>query len=124
MASDIVNHLNAVQTATPADQGVNRSAVMSPRGLQSTEREVKEASVETESANAEPLEAVVENVNDYVQNVQRQLSFSIEKESGKTVIRVVDSATDELVRQIPSEEFLELAKALEKAKGILLQAEA
>ncbi|MDH5361091.1 MAG: flagellar protein FlaG [Gammaproteobacteria bacterium] len=124
MASDIVNHLNAVQTATPAEQGVNRSAVMSPRGLQSTEREVKEASVETESANAEPLEAVVENVNDYVQNVQRQLSFSIEKESGKTVIRVVDSATDELVRQIPSEEFLELAKALEKAKGILLQAEA
>jgi len=123
MASDVVNHLNVAQTAIPVEQGNTNAAVMTSRGMQASQAETKPVESATEAGADKPIEDVVEVVNDYMQNVQRQLNFSIEKDTGRTVIRVMDSATNELVRQIPSEEFLVLAKALEKAKGILLQVE-
>jgi flagellar protein FlaG len=75
------------------------------------------------------LEAAVSKVADYVQNVQRNLSFSVDKESGHTVVKVIDSKSDEVIRQIPSEELLALARRLtdmhrEDGKGVLVQSSA
>ena len=52
---------------------------------------------------------------------QRSLSFHIDKGSGRTVITVVDAATNEVVRQIPAEEVLALSRALE-CTGALVDA--
>jgi len=123
MASDIVSPINTTGTVAP-EIANTQAAVMVPRGILPTEASAKPAAEVMEKENPKPIEDVVDNVNEYVQTMSRTLNFSIEKDTGQTVIKVVDSHTDELVRQIPSEEFLELAKALEKAKGILLRAEA
>jgi len=47
-----------------------------------------------------------------VQTVQRDLQFKVDEELDRTVIRVVDSDTGELIRQIPDDIFLELARRL------------
>lgn len=52
------------------------------------------------------------------------LEFSIDAESDRLVVKIIDSATGELVRQIPMEEMLALAKALGRLKGLLLQTKA
>lgn len=70
------------------------------------------------------LHDAVSDVEHYVQNIHTHLSFSVEKDTGETVIKVVDSETDELIRQIPSQEFLEIAKALEKTKSLLMKTKA
>ena len=44
--------------------------------------------------------------------------------TGKTVIKVVDSSTHELIRQIPSEEMLEIARALDRLQGLLVHQKA
>lgn len=44
------------------------------------------------------------------------LSFSIEKEMGSTVVSVLDNNTEDIIRQIPSEEFLKLAKRIHDLK--------
>ena len=59
------------------------------------------------------LEAAVSKLNDYVQSIRRTLSFSIEESTGRTVIKVYDAETDELIRQIPPEETIKLAEVLE-----------
>lgn len=41
-------------------------------------------------------------------------SFSIDEATGKTVVRITDAQTGELIRQIPAEEMLEIARALER----------
>ena len=63
------------------------------------------------------LQEAVNQINDYVQSVQRDLSFSLDGESGRTVIRVIDSGSGELIRQIPSEEVLALASYLQDMGG-------
>lgn len=63
----------------------------------------------------EELDETISQLNDSLQNVQRNLEFSIDKEVGQIVINVKDRETDEIVRQIPSEEVLDLAKNLHAA---------
>ena len=59
------------------------------------------------------LQSAVSALNDYVQNVQRTLSFSIEENTGITVVKVFDTETEELIRQIPLEETIKLAASIE-----------
>ncbi len=70
------------------------------------------AAVETQ--NPQRLEAAVSKLNDYVQNMRRTLSFSIEESTGRTVITVYDAETEELIRQIPPEETLKLAELIDQ----------
>lgn len=60
------------------------------------------------------LEDTVRKLNDTLQNVQRNLEFSVDSDLGRIVIQVKDKKTDEIVRQIPSEEVLELARNLQQ----------
>jgi flagellar protein FlaG len=70
------------------------------------------------------LERTVESLNESVQSHHRSLRFSVDEDSGRTVIRVVDPSTDEVIRQIPPEEVLDLARHLDNSAGALLRAEA
>lgn len=74
-----------------------------------------------EQQQAELQEKVAE-LNDYVQHLNRSLQFSVDEQSGQTVVRVVDAETKELVRQIPSQEVLNARNAAENYRGLLLEA--
>src|SRR5437016_2994263 len=52
------------------------------------------------------LEAAVSHLNTHAQLLQRDLQFSIDENSGQTVIKVIDPETKEVIRQIPAEETL------------------
>jgi flagellar protein FlaG len=47
------------------------------------------------------------------------LQFSVDKDTHSTVVKVIDSETNKLIRQIPSEELLSISKRLEAATGML-----
>lgn len=67
------------------------------------------------------IEDAVSKVQKVVSNQATNLLFSIDEDSGRTVVKVVDSSTKETIRQIPSEEILSIAKALDKLQGLLLK---
>ncbi|MCK4951175.1 MAG: flagellar protein FlaG, partial [Gammaproteobacteria bacterium] len=86
----------------------------------------------TSEPTSEAVKVAVEKLNTQIQSLQRDLSFSIDEDSGRTVVRVIDSETKEVVRQIPSEEVLKLAQQLEvilsevgeQLSGVLLEEQA
>ena len=61
---------------------------------------------------SDDLKQAVSQLNDFVQNVQRDLQFSIDKESGAMVVKVIDAKSEKVIRQIPTEETLRLARSL------------
>lgn len=71
----------------------------------------------SEPSAAEVREAA-RKAQEVLQSKSNSLVFSLDKDSGKTVVKVVDSATDEVIRQFPSEEMLALAKSLEEFQGL------
>lgn len=71
---------------------------------------------ESESKAAENLQGAVSQINDYVQTLQRNLQFTVDEATGKDVVTIVDRVSEEVIRQIPSEEALELARRLAENK--------
>lgn len=69
-------------------------------------------------ASKDDVDEAVEKINQHVQTVQRDLQFTVDEDSGKTVIKVIDSNTKELIRQIPGEEALQVAKRLTEGANL------
>lgn len=73
----------------------------------------------------EQVEKVVDSLKKSVGSAtSNNLQFSIDNDTGKTVVRVVDTQSGQTIRQIPTEEVLEMAKALDQMKGVLLKQQA
>jgi flagellar protein FlaG len=77
---------------------------------------------------AEPDHATLSNAVDKLNTAVRGLSegveFSIDHDSKRLVVKVVDTQTKEVIRQVPSKEVLEIAKALDRAQGLLIRQKA
>lgn len=72
----------------------------------------------------EAVAQAAQQVRDFLQITRRDLEFSVDKESGRTIIRVLNAATGELVRQIPPDEVLAIAKRLDQPEGVLFRGHA
>jgi flagellar protein FlaG len=75
------------------------------------------------------LNNAVRTVAGYVQNITRELNFTVDETLGKTVVTVVDQSTGDVIRQIPSEDMLQLSRNLAEvrersAKGLLFRGDA
>lgn len=117
----------SLQTSGNIQQGSNAPAEV-VSGLATTQRV---NSLSQPNSLSQQLEATEEQIaaiqdrvvelNSYMQNLNRSLQFSIDEQSGDTIIKVIDSETDELIRQIPAEELLVLRSSLEEYRGMLLE---
>jgi len=68
-------------------------------------------------AEAAKLSEAVSRMSDYVQNIRRGLEFTVDEASDRTVITVYDIESEEIIRQIPSEEFLNLVRQMKGEAG-------
>lgn len=74
--------------------------------------------------NAAEISAALEDVRKAIQPIASELSFSLDEDSGRVLLRIIDRETDEVIRQIPSEELIRIAKALDRFQGLFLNKEA
>ncbi len=98
----------ATPSADPA-KGEDENSVKSAQKAEDERKRLSEAS---------------SNLNEFMQTMQRNLKFTVDEVSGESVIAVHDAKTDELIRQIPSKEALELIHNMDKVLGLLFKAEA
>ncbi len=77
-----------------------------------------------QASNRAAVQKAVTFANIAMRSLSNSLEFSLDPESGKTVVRVVDSATQEIIRQIPSEEMMSIARVLDRLRGLLLNQQA
>lgn len=86
----------------------------------------RKATAEQRDAQADDPERVreaVSSIQEYVQTVRRDINFSLDDSSGRMVVKVTDTSSGEVIRQIPSEEALKLAESLSAARSLLFTAQ-
>jgi flagellar protein FlaG len=59
-------------------------------------------------------------IDSYLKRMGRELTFRVDDETGMTVVTVLETATGDVIRQIPSEEVLRLAQHLAAGNSSLL----
>ena len=76
--------------------------------------------------NKEDIDRAANKVNNFVKQIDRNLEFSVDEASGRVIITVREPETGKIVRQIPPEELLVIAKLVSEnfansvPSGILL----
>ena len=70
------------------------------------------------------LDDALRNINQSMRTLSQSLEFSIDPDTDRTVVKVVDQQTKEVIRQMPSVEALEIAKALDRLQGLLIRQQA
>jgi len=83
-----------------------------------------EAVKEINQQTAEAIQETVAAINDFMGQFQRTLNFSVDDDAGETVIRVIDKSNDQLIRQIPSADFLKITQHIEQMQNLLFSEKA
>jgi flagellar protein FlaG len=76
------------------------------------------------AADSAALQSAVERTNRMIQPIATDLQFSVDRGTNQTIVKVVDTATNQVIRQVPSEEMLKIAEALDKLDGLLVKSQA
>jgi len=71
--------------------------------------------------NQAELEAAIKKLNDFIAPALQSIEFSIDHESDRMVVKVVDTATKKVLRQLPNEEALKIAKSLDRMQGLVIR---
>lgn len=96
--------------AIPPQQGVAQVTQIRPAQTASSSQPVQP----TSSISKEDVEVAVAQMKDFAQVMSRQLQFDVDEDSGRTVVRVLDKDSGDVIRQIPSEEVLALARQMKE----------
>jgi len=120
-----IDSISAASAPRPAERS---AAGAEPVALQGAGR-TPAATLETAAAvrgNApaptlEQVNNAVSELNKSSQAKSQGLEFSVDNDSKRTIVKVVDQTTKEVLRQIPSPEALEIAKSLDTTKGLLIR---
>jgi flagellar protein FlaG len=113
MSTSQIAALGKSVPASPAPVAVGRSEAVRP---------VAQAAVESSSRKVDPaeLEKAVATLNKFVQATAQEVNFVIDKDTKQVVVKVMDTASNKVLQQFPSEDALAMTKALDKLNGILL----
>ena len=108
-----------LSSVKPEELNKNARGVEQSRAIEANERlATSDDSSEKKAQNKEQLVREVrenlEKINQFIPVTETNLSFEFDENGEPPVVKVIDSKSEEVIREIPSEEFREMAKALEE----------
>ncbi|CAA0099854.1 flagellar protein FlaG [Zhongshania aliphaticivorans] len=74
--------------------------------------------------NIERTEQAVAKLNEILKDRERDLEFSVDEDTGRTVLKVIHAESGEVIRQIPPEELLNIARVFIEGTGSLIEDQA
>ena len=80
--------------------------------------------VKTSEPTREAVAKAADQLQNFVQSMGRNLNFSIDQTTGYHVVRVINPETNEVVRQLPSQELLRLAQTMDSLQNVLVNQKA
>jgi flagellar protein FlaG len=77
--------------------------------------------VRTAKPSPQEVQQATDAINKALERSDQSVRFSIDHDTGTTMVTVVDSSTNEVIRQMPSEEVISIARSIDRLQGILLK---
>ncbi|MGJ8686772.1 MAG: flagellar protein FlaG [Spongiibacteraceae bacterium] len=96
-----------------------------PTGVSAAEQAAEKIAEDIASGDSADRSAkAVARLNEYLSERDRNLEFSIDDATGRTILKVIHAGSGEVIRQIPAEELLQIARAFIEGTGSLIESEA
>ena len=98
--------LPAISTPVVADNGINVTATTTTKPVPPSDSEVKQS---------------IKEVNKYLKETLNGIEFSQDKDTGQTLVKIVDITSGKVIRQIPTAQAVEISKDISKLQGLLIK---
>ena len=108
-AVNLGSMLSSVKPPTEAAQASDAKAVSKVASVPLPKTNVKESSQEARDA----AESAMKDIQHFISSQQRSVRISKDESSGHMIVQLVDPNTGEVIRTLPSEELLRLARSFE-----------
>ncbi|TVU76171.1 flagellar protein FlaG [Pseudoalteromonas distincta] len=109
------NNIDSIHTTTKLNIDTNiNERDKSILGNVDNQKEDRLVTIEEPQELAQNLLEIIERVGSISTLRSKTFEFSVHEDSRKSFVVVTDSETNEIIRQIPSEEVLELASKIDK----------
>ncbi len=114
-----VETANSRTTGQPADVGRSAGAVSGVPGA-------SEPGAGGDPTTAAQIKAAIDAANRQLDQSNRELAFVCDDKLGRILVKIIDTQTNTVVRQVPSEEMLAAARAMSgsQTRGVLLKGKA
>lgn len=118
LGSTVVPALNIKERS-----GVNNSPVVASATTAQAQKstDIAPERAADQATTVEQLDQAIKDINKSLKDNVQGIEFSVDDDNGKVIVKVVDQDTKELIRQMPSEEALQIAKAIDQAIGLLIK---
>ncbi len=83
--------------------------------------ESQSTQVGTGQASTEQVQQAVEKINKVVQSINPGVEFSVENNFRTVIVKVLDKSNGSVIRQIPSDDAINISRALEVLQGLLIK---
>ncbi len=103
-----------IQKVAPADQE-NKTAISEIPDSRKTSQPVS-----SQKLSEDQLNNTVSRINEYVDQQKRGIRFAIDKDTNRTIVKVLD-ANGDVLKQFPSEDALAILKNIERNKGLFFE---
>jgi flagellar protein FlaG len=110
---------SASKAIAPESQAVLLSGAAAVQGAQAAQ-----ASAVVKQPTKGDVQEAVKKIEQVLSPAAQGLRFSIDSDTGINIVKLIDSQTQEVLRQIPSQEVIDISKALDKLQGLLVKARA
>lgn len=92
---------------------------IAPEKIKSQADSTKAATMNQLNQNHQDFKKAVIEINKALEKIPTSLAFQVDETSNRFIVNVADISTGELIRQIPGEAVLRIARQLESLKGII-----
>ncbi len=116
--------LTPMAPATMARPASQAPAVVAMAAQPAQAAQIARGTAAAQGPSPDELRAAVDEANQEPSIAASNLSFSIDQDLRRVVVKLVDSSTQDVIRQIPSEDFMRISKALQQMQGVFVREQA
>lgn len=121
---EIRPHTSVAPAAAPGADKVTNATNIAARNEAAPTQTVIAAKQAEAAPGDEEVSHALKSINRVLQDRSQDLEFSLDADSARTIVKVVDKSTNEVIRQMPTQEALEIAKALDRLQSLLVKQQA
>jgi len=125
-----MSNITSLNTKNVRPQGGAQSAERQPQGTVLSEFSNQRAASAAAPAPAERkvdearTEALAKELNKALAHIDSNYSVSVDGDTGMVVVRITDTETGEIVKQVPPQQVLDVSMSVEKIIGLLVNDQA
>jgi flagellar protein FlaG len=121
MGIEIIKGAPGVISGTSAHRKINDSNALKADAVSPMEE--KSRNPDIDPREKEDVNEAIEKLKHAGEIFNRRLDFRVDEETNRVVVKVVDTTTDKVIKEIPSEQLLQLAAKIQEMIGILVDEE-